>query len=51
MSEGSIPEEWRTGIIVPIWQRKGVVQDLGSTEVLRDSVMSGRYYIGFWMGG
>jgi len=27
--EGSIPEEWRTGLIVPIWKRRGDVQDPG----------------------
>ena len=25
--EGSIPEEWRTGLIVPIWKQKENVQD------------------------
>ena len=29
MREGSIPEEWRTGFIVPIWKGKGDVQDPG----------------------
>ena len=29
MSEGSIPEDWRTGLIVPIWKGKGDVQDPG----------------------
>ena len=29
MSEGSIPEDWRTGLIEPIWKGKGDVQDLG----------------------
>ena len=29
MKEDSIPEEWRTGLIVPIWKVKGDVQDPG----------------------
>ena len=29
LREGSIPEEWRTGLIVPIWKGKGDVQDPG----------------------
>ena len=27
MRQGKVPEEWRTGIIVPIWKKKGDVQD------------------------
>ena len=27
--QGKIPEEWRTGLIVPIWKKKGDVQDPG----------------------
>ena len=26
--EGSIPEDWRTGLIVPIWKGKGDAKDL-----------------------
>ena len=29
MRQGKVPEEWRTGLIVPIWKRKGNVQDPG----------------------
>ncbi len=29
MQEGRIPEEWRMGLIVPIWKRKGDVHDPG----------------------
>ena len=29
MREGKLPEEWRTGLIVPVWKRKGDVQDPG----------------------
>ena len=29
MQEGRIPKEWRMGLIVPIWKRKGVVHDPG----------------------
>ena len=29
MKEGSVPEEWRTGLIVLIWKGKGDVQDPG----------------------
>ena len=29
MQEGRIPKEWRMGLIVPIWQRKGDVHDPG----------------------
>ena len=29
MRQGKVPEEWRTGLIVPIWKRKGDVQDTG----------------------
>ena len=28
LREGSIPEDWRRGLIVPIWKRNGDVQDL-----------------------
>ena len=28
MREGSVPEEWKTGLIVLIWKGKGHVQDL-----------------------
>ena len=27
--QGKVPEEWRTGLIVPIWKKKGHVQDPG----------------------
>ena len=27
MRQGKVPEEWRTGLIVPIWKKKGDVQD------------------------
>ena len=27
MRQSKVPEEWRTGLIVPIWKRKGDVQD------------------------
>ena len=27
MQEGRIPKEWRVGLIVPIWKRKGDVND------------------------
>ena len=30
MREGSVPDEWRTGLIVPIWKGKGDVQDPGT---------------------
>ena len=26
---GKFPEEWRTGLIVPLWKRKGDVHDPG----------------------
>ena len=29
MRQGKVPEEWQTGLIVPIWKRKGDVQDPG----------------------
>ena len=29
MQEGRIPKEWRMGLIVPIWKRKGGVHDTG----------------------
>ena len=29
MQEGRIPKEWRMGLIVPIWKRKGDVHDPG----------------------
>ena len=29
MKEGKIPEEWRTGLIVPVWKRKGDVHNPG----------------------
>ena len=29
MQEGRIPKEWRMGLIVPIWTRKGDVHDPG----------------------
>ena len=29
MREGEIQEEWRTGLIVPVWKRKGDVHDPG----------------------
>ena len=29
MREGKIPEEWWTGLIVPVWKRKGNVHDPG----------------------
>ena len=29
MRLGKVPEEWRTGLIVPIWKKKGDVQDPG----------------------
>ena len=29
MREGKIPEEWRTGLIVTVWKRKGAVHDPG----------------------
>ena len=29
MQEGRIPNEWRLGLIVPIWKRKGDVHDPG----------------------
>ena len=29
LKDGSIPENWRTRLIVPIWKGKGDVQDLG----------------------
>ena len=30
MSEGSIPEDWKTELIVPIWKGEGDVQYLGN---------------------
>ena len=27
LTEGNIPEEWRTGLIIPIWKMKGDVHD------------------------
>jgi len=27
MRQSKVPEEWRTGLIVPIWKKKGDVQD------------------------
>ena len=29
MRQGKVPEEWRTWLIVPIWKKKGDVQDPG----------------------
>ena len=29
MRQGKVPDEWRTELIVPIWKRKGDVQDPG----------------------
>ena len=29
MQEGMIPEEWRIGLIMPIWKRKGDVHEPG----------------------
>ena len=29
MRQCKVPEEWRTGLIVPIWKKKGDVQDPG----------------------
>ena len=29
MKQCKVPEDWRTGIIVPIWKRKGDAQDPG----------------------
>ena len=29
MQKGRIPKEWRMGLIVPIWKRKGDVHDPG----------------------
>ena len=29
MRQGKVPEEWRTVLIIPIWKRKGDVQDPG----------------------
>ena len=29
MRQSKVPEEWRTGLIVPIWKKKGDVQDPG----------------------
>ena len=29
MREGKIPEEWRMGLIVPVWKRKADVHDPG----------------------
>ena len=29
MRQEKIPEEWRTGLIVPVWKRKGDVHDRG----------------------
>ena len=29
MRQGKVPEEWRRGLIVPIWKRKGDVQESG----------------------
>ena len=29
MQEGRIPKEWRVGLIVPIWKRKGDVHNPG----------------------
>ena len=31
MREGKIPEEWRTGFVVPVWKRKGDVHEPGGT--------------------
>ena len=29
LTEGKIPVEWRTGLIIPIWKMKGDVHDPG----------------------
>ena len=29
LRQGKVSEEWRTGLIVPIWKKKGDVQDPG----------------------
>ena len=29
MKQCKVPEDWRTGLIVPIWERKGDAQDPG----------------------
>ena len=39
MREGSIPEEWRTELIVPIWKGNGDVQGPGNTGALHFHVM------------
>ena len=35
MKEGSIPEEWRAGLIVPIWKGKSDVQHPGKYRGIR----------------
>ena len=30
MREGKIPDEWRTGLIFPVWKRKGNIHDPGN---------------------
>ena len=51
LTEGKIPVEWRTGLIIPIWKMKGDVHDPGKyrgitppTQVLKllESVLDGR---------
>ena len=34
MREGTIPEEWWTGLIVPVWKRKGDVHDPGKYRAI-----------------
>ena len=35
MQEGSIPEEWGMGLIVPIWKRKGDVHEPGKCREIK----------------
>ena len=44
MRDGKFPEEWRKGLIVPVWKRKGDAHDPGKyrgimllNHVLKDS--------------
>ena len=42
MREGKIPEEWRTGLVAPIWKRKGDVHVAESCPEVLERILDGR---------